>query len=130
MRLSEKTILCQATPVSAPASSAATITPRRPMTGCLRPEHLLPTCQALRAATNPRQLRQEIYTQRNQLLDLPLADPQHTEDVYQTLLSAGATAGRYEPHQRPCADGPFRPNLTKGAGSPVTLSFDRTITLR
>jgi transposase InsO family protein len=39
-----------------------------------------------RQATNPRQLRQEIYADLLQLSRLPLADPTQSEDVYQTLF--------------------------------------------
>ena len=41
-------------------------------------------CQ--RAATNPRQLRQEIYDELSRLSRLPLANPAHNQDVYQTLF--------------------------------------------
>ena len=39
-----------------------------------------------RAATNPRQLRQEIYDDLLRLSRLPLADPTQSQDVYQTLF--------------------------------------------
>ena len=45
-------------------------------------EHLT----ALRELTNPRQLRSEIYTLIDYIYSLPLAVPETTEDVYQTLL--------------------------------------------
>jgi hypothetical protein len=41
--------------------------------------------ETLREQTNPRQLRQAIYDQLQQLFALPGAVPGHTEDVYQTL---------------------------------------------
>ena len=44
---------------------------------------------ALRERTNPRQLRQEINQMLEQVLRLPLAVEGKTEDVYQTLWSAG-----------------------------------------
>jgi hypothetical protein len=44
--------------------------------------------QQQRDATNPRQLRQEIYEDLHRLSRLPLADPLHTEDVYQTLFQS------------------------------------------
>jgi len=42
---------------------------------------------ALRAHTNPRQLRQEIYTLIDQLFALPGAQPGVSENVHQTLMS-------------------------------------------
>ncbi len=39
-----------------------------------------------REATNPRQLRQEIQEGLRRLRQLPLANPNQTEDVRQTLL--------------------------------------------
>jgi len=65
---------------------------------------------ALRTATNPRQLRREIYQRIDQLLRLPCARPNSTQDVYATLFA--------------------HPSPTKGEAHPVTLSFDRTITAR
>lgn len=65
---------------------------------------------ALRHQTNPRQLRQEIYDLLDYLFTLPGAVPGSTEDVYQTLL--------------------FPLTLPKGEDTPVTLSFDGTITVR
>ena len=43
---------------------------------------------ALRACTNPRQLRQEIYTLIDQIFSLPGAQPGVSENVYQTLMSS------------------------------------------
>jgi hypothetical protein len=63
--------------------------------------------EALRDQTNPRQLRREIYDLIDYIFSLPGAVPGKTEDVYQTLA-----------------------NPQKGADSPVTLSFDRTIAFR
>ncbi len=66
--------------------------------------------QTLHAQINPRQLRQEIYTLLDQLFALPGAIPGVTEDVYQTLNTSD--------------------NSLKGEDALVTLSFDRTITVR
>ena len=44
--------------------------------------------ERLRAQTNPRQLRQELYTQIDQLFSLPMAQAGVPENVYQTLFSA------------------------------------------
>lgn len=91
MRLSEKTILPsnpgQHPRVKRRYDNAQTPCDRLLATEALSPGRLADLL-ALRAVTNPRQLRQEVYFRRDQLLDLPLADPQQTEDVYQTLLSA------------------------------------------
>jgi hypothetical protein len=67
--------------------------------------------QALRKQTNPRQLRQEIYEMIDHIFALPGADPEITEDVYQTLAMPVSTQ--------------------KGElDTLVTLSFDRTIALQ
>lgn len=63
--------------------------------------------QALRAATNPRQLRRTIYALLDQLWALPPAPPGSTQDVYLTLFN------------------PPQPLKGEDAG-PVTLSIDRT----
>jgi hypothetical protein len=66
--------------------------------------------QALRDQTNPRQLRREIYQLLDEIFLLPGATPGQTEDVYDTL---------------------FAPiEIQKGEGIPVTLSFERTTSLR
>jgi len=65
---------------------------------------------ALRDRVNPRQLHQAIYQLIDQILLLPPAAPEETEDVYQTLST-----------------------LTKsqqGEGVPVTLSFEGMASLR
>ena len=54
-------------------------------TGCLD-EGVQARLQWQREATNPRQLRLEIYAGLKRLRQLPLADPEQTEDVRQTLL--------------------------------------------
>jgi hypothetical protein len=63
--------------------------------------------EELRRQTNPRRLRTEIYALLQQLFSLPNASPGVTENVLKTLNIP-------IPAQ-------------KGAGHPVTLSFDRTI---
>jgi len=55
-------------------------------TGVITDEHK-ELLTALRAQTNPRQLRQEIYTLIDQLFALPGAQPSVSENVYQTLMS-------------------------------------------
>ena len=66
--------------------------------------------EQLRRKTNPRQLRREIQELLRQLHHLPAAKEGQKQDIYQTLFS--------------------RPNTRKGAGSPVTISFGRTIPAR
>jgi IS30 family transposase len=63
--------------------------------------------EELHAQTNPRRLRQEIYSLLQQLFALPGATPGQTENVLETLI--------------PCLPAP------KGVGNPVILSFERTI---
>ena len=66
--------------------------------------------QLLRDQTNPRQVRREIYDLLDRLFSLPGAAADKTESALETL---------------------FIPlPVSKGEGSPVTLSFGRTITLR
>lgn len=62
---------------------------------------------ALRDTTNPRQLREEIYEWLDQLMALPGADPETTEDIYQTLFTGHSEAEEED--------------------IPVTLSFEGTI---
>ena len=66
--------------------------------------------RTLRDQVNPRQLRQEIYDLIDHIFRLPGAVPGQTEDVYKTLST------------------PIQGQ--KGEGSPVTLSFQRTISVR
>lgn len=66
--------------------------------------------KALRNATNPRQLGEEIYALLDRLMRLPAAQPGQTEDVHQTLFAA--------------------PTLEEEEDSPVTLSFERTVPVR
>ena len=63
--------------------------------------------QQLYDQTNPRRLRQEIYRQLQYVFSLPGATPGHPENVLDTLAPSRSTQ--------------------KGAGMPVTLSFDRSI---
>jgi hypothetical protein len=57
-------------------------------TGVLVPEHRT-RLERLRQATNPRQLRAEIYELLDQLLALPTARAGKTESISKTLLPAG-----------------------------------------
>lgn len=57
-----------------------------------------------RDQTNPRQLRRDIYALRDRLFALPMAVPGSSQDVFQTMLMPTI--------------------LTKGADTPVTLSFE------
>jgi hypothetical protein len=66
--------------------------------------------RTLRDQVNPRQLHRELYQLLRQISCLPGAVPGQTEDVYETL---------FIPLQ-----------IQKGEGIPVTLSFDRTTSLR
>jgi len=66
--------------------------------------------EKLRDQTNPRRLRQEIYSLLDHLFSLPGAKPGQIENVLDTLIMSRPTQ--------------------KGAGSPVTLSFDRTIAVQ
>jgi len=64
-------------------------TPRTPFdrlceTDAILPEHK-DQLDALRDATNPRQLRQEIYDTVEEILSLPTATPVHRESVFDTL---------------------------------------------
>jgi hypothetical protein len=64
----------------------------------------------IRKTINPRELRQQIYNTIDRLLDLPLAQPGQKQNVFETLG--------------------FPSVIDLGDDSPVTLSFDRTISLR
>jgi len=66
--------------------------------------------EALRHATNPRKLREDIYALIDKIFALPNAAQGSTQDVYQTLFM------------------PSHP--TKEQAIPVTLSNDRTTTVR
>jgi hypothetical protein len=78
-------------------------------TGALAPDQQV-RLEALRQATNPRQLRQAIYAGLDQLFSLPLASPGNSQDVYLTLFDPSA--------------------FTKGGDIPVTSSNDRTTPVR
>lgn len=69
--------------------------------------------EALRAQTNPRQLRHEIYDLIDYIFGLPGAEPGITENVHQTLSSIIADT-----------------NTGKEGTGLVTLSFEPTITFR
>ena len=113
MRLSEKVVLPadggRASRIKRRFDEARTPFDRLRTTGALSP-HRHNQLLALRDETNPRQLRQQIYGLLDQLFALPLAPPGSTQDVYQTLFAP--------------------PDFMKGGDVPVTLSNDRTITLR
>jgi len=64
----------------------------------------------IRKTVNPRELRRQIYNSIDKLLDLPLAQPGQKQSVFKTLG--------------------FPPIIRLGDGRPVTISFDRTISLR
>jgi len=66
--------------------------------------------RTFRDQVNPRRLRQEIYDLIDHIFRLPGALPGETEDVYKTLST------------------PIQSQ--KGEGIPVTLSFERTISVR
>jgi hypothetical protein len=87
-------------------------------TACLQPQQV-DTLTLMRLRTNPRRLLKQLYEQRDELFDLPLATPDQSEDVRLTLFRQ---AGQH--------DQPVRFYAWKGAGGSVTFSNDRTITLR
>jgi hypothetical protein len=112
MRLEQKTIFPSA---AGPARICRKFDqPQTPLDRLCATQILSPALKAqlraLRRATNPRQLRQEIYRLIESLLRLPCARPNGTQDVRATLI----------PH----------PIAQKGEARPVTLSFDRTVTAR
>ena len=112
MRLQEKTYIAgesQPSRVKRRFDQAQTPFDRLCATGILPPERQ-EELERLRQRTNPRRLRQEIYDLIDYIFSLPGAVPGITEDVFQTFLT------------------PEYPQ--KGDGSPVTLSFDRTIAPR
>ncbi len=114
MRLSEKKVFPnpdgRGSIIQRRFDDAQTPFDRLSATKTLSPEHQT-QLQMRRDHTNPRQLRQQIYDLLDQLFELPLALPDHTQDVYLTL---------------------FNPlDFMKGAtDSLVTFSNDRTITVR
>jgi len=76
-------------------------------TDALLPEHRA-QLETLRARTNPRRLRNEIYEEIVQLFSLPGAVQGEPQDIWQTLYTV----------------------LGRSKESPVTLSFDRMRSLR
>jgi hypothetical protein len=66
-------------------------------TAGIRPEHRL-QLTALRDATNPRRLRQEIYDALEQLFALPGAVPGVTENVHLTLAHHSSNGDEYLPN--------------------------------
>jgi hypothetical protein len=100
----------QRSPVKRRYDQARTPFDRLCATNAITPERQ-EQLQALRDQTNPRQLRREIYEMIDYIFSLPGAVPGKTEDVYQTLMMPLSSQ-------------------KGGVDIPVTLSFDRTITLR
>jgi hypothetical protein len=91
-------------------------------TGCLD-EGVKAQLERQREATNPRQLRREIQEGLRRLRQLPLADPEQTEDVRQTLLQNTEAQLEQLFTSSPTVVTADDPLL-------VTLSFDRTISAR
>lgn len=88
MRLAEKTVVPRpgkGNRIKRQYDKAKTPFDRLCATDCLD-EGVKVHLERQRQATNPRQLRQEIYADLLQLSRLPLADPTQSEDVYQTLF--------------------------------------------
>ncbi len=91
MRLAEKTVVHRqgkGNRIKRKYDQAKTPFERLCATHCLD-EHLQVQLERHRDATNPRQLRQEIYNDLWQLSRLPSADPTQSEDVYLTLFQRG-----------------------------------------
>jgi transposase InsO family protein len=111
MRLQEKTYVPasegKASRVKRRYDKARTPFDRLCETDALLPEHRA-QLEALRAHTNPRRLRQEIYDGISQLFCLPGAVEGQPQDVRETLYTV----------------------LGPSKESPVTLSFDRMMSLR
>jgi hypothetical protein len=80
---------------------------------------------ALRKRTNPRQLIQEIHALIEQILELPMAVGEKTEDIFKTLM----TPSEEQRLRRAAATEPGWENrkaeTIKVKGNRVTLSFDR-----
>lgn len=100
MRLAEKIIVPQpgkSNRIKRKYDQAKTPFDRLCATNCLD-EQVMMQLGRQRDATNPRQLRQEIYDDLLRLSQLPLADPTRSEDVYLTLfqksMGMGETAKR------------------------------------
>jgi hypothetical protein len=112
MRLEEKVVVSQENGrrrIRRRYDRARTPFDRLCATGVL-PSEIQRQLEALRLATNPRNLRRDIYEQIDKLHDLPCAVDGQNQDVYQTLIASHASM--------------------KGEDISVTLSNDRTIAVR
>ena len=112
MRLKEKTVIPQPgrhARIKRRFDDARTPFDRLCATGVLDEDRRM-ELEALRHGTNPRKLREDIYELIDKIFALPNAAQGSTQDVYQTLFM------------------PSHP--TKEQAIPVTLSNDRTITVR
>ena len=112
MRLKEKTVVPQPgrhARIKRRFDDARTPFDRLCATGVLDKERRI-ELESLRRRTNPRELREDIYELIDKIFALPNAAQGSTQDVYQTLF--------------------MPPNSTKEKAIPVTLSNDRTITVR
>jgi hypothetical protein len=112
MRLKEKTVVPQPgrhARIKRRFDDARTPFDRLCATGVLDKERRM-KLEALRRGTNPRKLREDIYELIDKIFALPNAAQGSTQDVYQTLF--------------------MPPHPTKEKAIPVTLSNDRTITVR
>ena len=88
MRLAEKTVVPRpgkGNRIKRKYDQAKTPFDRLCATVCLE-KHVKVQLECQRVATNPRQLRQEIYDDLLRLSRLPPADSTRSEDVYQTLF--------------------------------------------
>lgn len=125
MRLAEKSIVHEEgrkNHIKRKYDQAQTPFDRLCATGCLD-EGVKAQLQRQREATNPRQLRQEIHEGLRRLRQLPLADPDQTEDVRQTLL-------KNKDEQMEQLFTSSAPVVTADESLSVTLSFDRTVSTR
>lgn len=112
MRLKEKTVVPQPgrhARIKRRFDDARTPFDRLCATGVLDEDRKM-ELEALRSGTNPRKLREEIYALIDQIFLLPNAAQDSNQDVYLTLFQV--------------------PETKKELAIPVTLSNDRTITVR
>ncbi len=112
MRLKEKTVVPQPgrhARIKRRFDDARTPFDRLCATGVLDEDRKM-ELEALRSGTNPRKLREEIYALIDQIFLLPNAAQGSNQDVYLTLFQV--------------------PETKKELAIPVTLSNDRTITVR
>jgi hypothetical protein len=112
MRLKEKTVVPQPgrhARIKRRFDDARTPFDRLCATGVLDEDRKM-ELEALRRGTNPRKLREEIYALIDQIFLLPNAAQGSNQDVYLTLFQV--------------------PETKKELAIPVTLSNDRTITVR